>query len=108
MARIDGKIVQQLQRFLDLQATDNAGDGGGSGDFASSDFFAAELRAAITEVEEAIIVFGHAAFVARALGRDENFDDAVDFLDTAVDPGCINFPAGEVVVFASFGVAPLL
>src|SRR6188474_3720942 len=88
--------VQQLQRLLYLQPADDAGDGRCGGHFARLPIVTGQVRATVTPIDQTIVVVSHSAFVAGAARRNENLDDAADFLNAAVDPRRANLPTATV------------
>ena len=89
----DRQAVDQLEGLLHLERRHHRGDRRRRGHLALEDLVAAEQRAAIAEVQELVVARGHRALVAGRVGRDEDLDDPLDFLDARVDPGRAHLPA---------------
>ena len=100
----DRQAVEQFQRLLGLQPADHGRDRRRRRHLAGLQIFLPQQRTAVAQVDQAVVVFRHRAFVAGAVGRHKHLHDAVDFLNAAVDPRRAHFPATAVHPPARFAI----
>ena len=99
-----GQAVEQLHRFLHLNAGDDGRDRRRSGHFAFGDILVRQQVARHAALQNGPIDFAERAFVAGSRAGKKDAGDAVDAFDGAVDPRAIHFPRGAIDPQAGFAI----